>query len=110
MKIDEIPYVTEEVLGSEKEVLIHAIKLYAKMFNITEEEAKEYTNIIYGIKEPNVKTDIKFDEFADGFSYFTKCWFTYTKRGEKKLAICGYVCWAVKDDAKAEKEYDKLRG
>ena len=110
MKIDEIPYITENVLSSEKEVLIHAIKLYAKIFNITEEEAKEYTNIIYGIKEPNVKPDIKLNEFADGFSYFTKCWFTYTKKNEKKLAICGYVTWAVKDNTKAEKEYEKLRG
>ena len=87
MKIDEIPYITEEVLDSEKEALIYATKFYAKMLGVTEEEAKEYTDVIYGIKEPNVKTDIKFDEFADGFSYFTKCWFTYTKRGEKKLAI-----------------------
>jgi len=109
MKIDEIPYITEEVLGSEKEALIYATRFYAKMLGVTEEEAKEYTDIIYSIKESKVPTAIRY-EFVDGFDYFTKCWFTYTKRGEKKLAICGYVCWAVKDDAKTEKEYEKLRG
>ena len=96
MKLDEIPYITEETLNSEKEVLTYAVKLYAKMFGISEEEAKEHTSIIYAIKEPKVKTDIELDEFADGFDYFTKCWFTHTKRHEKKLAICGYVIWAVR--------------
>ena len=31
MKIDEIPYITEEILGSEKEALIYATRFYAKM-------------------------------------------------------------------------------
>lgn len=44
-------FITEEVLESENEAYQRAVGFYAKFFNVSEEEAREYVQLVDALKE-----------------------------------------------------------
>ena len=101
---DDIPLITEKVLDSKTEALSYAIRFYAKLCNITEEEAKEYVDFA------NVSVDKDFGTIhtgEDGLSLLTRCYYLHTKHKKKDVLFFGYVSWAVTDEI--YKEYSKLK-
>ena len=110
LNLDEMPFITEEVLESENEAYQRAVGFYAKFFNVSEEEAREYVELVDALKEEKVGHTYQENQGADGFWFFTKCWYTYTKKKDKKLGIFGYVVWAINDFNKMDAKFEKLKG
>lgn len=54
LNLDEMPFITEEILESENEAYQRAVGFYAKFFNVSEEEAREYVQLVDTLKEEKV--------------------------------------------------------
>ena len=84
---DDITLITEEILDSYKEAYTYAINHYAKRFNISNEESREYVICVEEYAElPNGKYE-KFIHSDTDPLVPVACWYTYNTLKLKKYAI-----------------------